>query len=62
MIDGCLAWQRDGLETPNAVLSATQEYRADSDLLEQFLDARCVRQLNGILPSGRAIRLLPGMD
>ena len=42
MIDGCLAWQRDGLLTPNAVLTATQAYRADSDLLEQFLDAKCV--------------------
>lgn len=42
MIDGCLAWQRDGLPTPSAVVSATQEYRADSDLLEQFIDAKCI--------------------
>ncbi len=42
LIDGCLAWQRDGLPTPKAVLAATKEYRTDSDQLEQFLDAKCV--------------------
>lgn len=31
MIEGCLAWQRDGLQTPAAVLAATETYFMDED-------------------------------
>lgn len=30
-IDGCLAWQRNGIEPPSSVLDATANYRAESD-------------------------------
>jgi putative DNA primase/helicase len=39
-LDGCLKWQRDGLEAPQCVKQATEEYRADEDIIGQFL-AEC---------------------
>lgn len=41
-IRGCLDWQREGLQHPAIVDAMTQEYRLDSDTLQQFLDASCV--------------------
>jgi len=41
-IEGCLAWQRDGLQTPEPVRTATANYRADMDRLGQWIDERCV--------------------
>jgi putative DNA primase/helicase len=40
-VEGCLEWQESGLEIPDAVESATKEYRAESDLLAQFLASEC---------------------
>jgi P4 family phage/plasmid primase-like protien len=40
-VDGCLAWQRDGLNPPPEVRAATEQYRADMDVLAQFLEACC---------------------
>lgn len=40
-IDGCLAWQRDGLQRPEAVLDATAEYFAEQDLLAQWIEECC---------------------
>jgi P4 family phage/plasmid primase-like protien len=40
-VRGCLAWQRDGLEEPDEVRVATAEYRAEQDMLAQFLDQCC---------------------
>ena len=40
-IAGCLAWQRDGLETPPAVMSATRAYRDESDSIGEWIRERC---------------------
>lgn len=40
-IEGCLAWQRFGLESPAAVVSATDEYRREQDRLGQWIDECC---------------------
>jgi len=40
-VRGCLAWQRDGLTAPPAVVAATETYRVESDLVAQFLAERC---------------------
>ena len=42
-IKGCLEWQRNGLGVPQAVKDATADYRAEQDLLGDFLAERCVR-------------------
>jgi putative DNA primase/helicase len=41
-VDGCLAWQREGLTPPAAVTAATDEYREDSHPLRDWLDECCV--------------------
>lgn len=41
-VQGCLAWQREGLQVPAIVTAATQELRTEMDPLQEFLDDRCV--------------------
>ena len=41
MIEGCLAWQRDGLARPQSVLDATAEYFAEQDVLAQWVEECC---------------------
>lgn len=41
-VEGCLAWQREGLGEPPDVIDATAEYREASDTLAGFLAERCV--------------------
>jgi putative DNA primase/helicase len=41
MIEGCLAWQQDGLQRPEAVLDATAEYFAEQDVLAQWVEECC---------------------
>ena len=36
-VAGCLAWQKDGLDSPPAVQEATEAYRLEQDRLGQFL-------------------------
>ena len=42
-IQGCLAWQREGLIAPESVVSATHEYFEAEDALGRWLEERCVR-------------------
>ena len=46
LIDGCLAWQRDGLVRPNVVREATAEYFAEQDMLALWIE-ECCEQGNG---------------
>jgi putative DNA primase/helicase len=41
-VDGCLAWQQQGLEPPENVIEATSTYRRSQDVLEEFLEQCCV--------------------
>ena len=41
-VEGCLAWQKEGLEKPEEVERATSDYRADSDILGGFISDCCV--------------------
>jgi putative DNA primase/helicase len=41
-IDGCLAWQRDGLAPPESARAATRDYLDAEDLLGQWLEERCI--------------------
>ena len=41
-VDGCLAWQREGLDPPACVVSATEEYFEAEDALGQWIEERCV--------------------
>lgn len=39
---GCIAWQAQGLGTPNDVRQATADYRADMDVLGDWIAGNCV--------------------
>ena len=41
-IEGCLEWQRVGLDPPEIIVAATAHYRADMDVLGDFLAELCV--------------------
>jgi P4 family phage/plasmid primase-like protien len=42
-VEGCLAWQRDGLGAPPSVKQATGDYRDEMDHVRDFLDECCIR-------------------
>jgi putative DNA primase/helicase len=42
IVRGCLEWQRQGLRVPHGVTAATKAYRQAEDVLQQFLDERCI--------------------
>lgn len=50
-VRGCLEWQRDGLSTPAAVLTATDSYREEADDFRRFLADRCVLREDGTASS-----------
>jgi putative DNA primase/helicase len=41
-VQGCLAWQKKGLGEPPAVITATDDYRKEQDMLGQFFAERLV--------------------
>ncbi len=45
MIEGCLEWQKQGLNPPLGVLAASQDYLAEEDVIGQWLEECC--ELNG---------------
>ncbi len=47
MINGCLKWQRDGVNPPEIIKEATDQYFSEQDTLQQWLDERCVVDLRG---------------
>ena len=42
LVRGCLAWQREGLNPPMAVLQTTEEYKAEMDPLVEFIEDCCI--------------------
>jgi putative DNA primase/helicase len=40
-IEGCLAWQRDGLKPPKAVIEATDKYLESQDVIGEWIDECC---------------------
>jgi putative DNA primase/helicase len=43
MVEGCLAWQREGLSAPDVVTQATEEYLASEDALGRWLEECCIQ-------------------
>lgn len=41
LVEGCLAWQRDGLNPPEKVRAAVAEYRTESDVVRLFIADEC---------------------
>ncbi len=43
-VQGCLSWQQDGLNPPDSVVSATDEYFEAEDAIGRWLEENCVLQ------------------
>ncbi len=41
-VRGCLEWQKHGLGVPEEVKNATEGYRAEMDIIAQFLEEACI--------------------
>ena len=46
MVEGCLQWQRDGLNPPECVKAATETYMQGQDVMGAWLEERCVMGAN----------------
>jgi putative DNA primase/helicase len=45
-IDGCLEWQKQGLNPPRAVLAATEEYLSEEDGIARWIEDCCITEKN----------------
>jgi putative DNA primase/helicase len=41
-VQGCLKWQRQGLNPPPEVLAATEEYKSEMDLIGKWIEECCI--------------------
>ncbi|MEP9399071.1 phage/plasmid primase, P4 family [Mesorhizobium sp. KR2-14] len=57
MIEGAVAWHRDGLTRPKAVVEATAEYFAEQDTFGSWLAERCQVELGSVTLKEKAISL-----
>ncbi len=48
-VQGCLAWQSEGLRDPDEVRGATESYRVEQDVLGEFMDECCIRKSTAIV-------------
>lgn len=55
-VEGCLEWQRNGLQEPPEVAEAVEEYRRESDSLGTFLEERCDSSEEARVPSSELYR------
>jgi putative DNA primase/helicase len=51
MVEGCLEWRQTGLCPPAEIRARTDEYIADADTFETFLQDVCVGDPNGFAPT-----------
>lgn len=42
LVQGCLRWQKEGLNPPSEVMEATNEYRFEMDIVGQWIEDCCV--------------------
>lgn len=53
LVQGCLAWQRDGIKMPPEVEAATQSYRHSSNTFLRFVEEMCYRETQTWTPTSR---------
>lgn len=46
MVDGCLDWQKHGLQIPARITAAVNAYRKDTDLMGEWLESECNQTAN----------------
>jgi len=52
-VRGCLEWQNQGLNPPDIVLQATEEYKLEEDVLGRFIDDCCDKRSNNQVKAGQ---------
>jgi putative DNA primase/helicase len=52
LVRGCLEWQAGGLQPPSKVLETTAQYKADEDIVGQFLNDCTLKDPNEIVRAG----------
>lgn len=50
-VQGCLQWQKEGLNPPEEVIQATEDYRAEMDTIKAFLNDCCTRKKESFIQS-----------
>ena len=60
LVEGCLAWRKDGLKIPDAVERATREYEAESDPVAPFLSDCCEEGPTFKVPKGELVNAYRG--
>jgi putative DNA primase/helicase len=53
LVEGCAAWQQEGLAAPEAVVAATADYREEMDTVGAFIAECCVQDPEVETPSKR---------
>ena len=61
MLDGCIEWQSDGLQVPDIVRNATDEYFDEQDTLGLWLEAWTNRNASAFTADGEAVRDLEAL-
>jgi putative DNA primase/helicase len=51
-VEGCLKWQREGLEPVRKIKEWTDNYRAESDLIVRFLEEKTIKTASGKTTAG----------
>ena len=54
LIEGAMRWCKEGLKTPTIIIKATDEYRAEMDIIGNFIKERCV-QAGGVSIKAREL-------
>jgi len=49
LVRGCSIWQREGLNPPDIVKAATEEYKTEEDIMSRFIEECCDRQPEGTI-------------
>lgn len=52
LVQGCLDWQRVGLNPPPEVMEATKEYRKAEDVIQSFIEEACTVHSNATCRAG----------
>lgn len=56
-VDGAVMWQKEGLNPPQSVLEASQEYRSEMDVIDMFVSDNCEKYKDYEAPAGQLFKL-----
>jgi putative DNA primase/helicase len=59
-MQGCLAWQKEGLGAPTAVTDASTQYRSEMDVVAQFIADECVIEAGASVPAADLYKAYKG--